>query len=130
VHEDVALLPPTTREQAAALARMSAADAAKIVVRSGFADGDPSVTLIGKGASLDWPHGFTLTQFTMRATCKQAVGSQNRPTVLFVHRGAISIETADGPLAMGDGDTISLPSGFTPEITATYDAILFAVEAE
>ena len=127
---DINPLPPTTREQAASLQRLTDSDAASIIVRAADVEADNKL-LIGKGAPLDWPHGFTLERIACNQGEPMTLGPDaDKPMVLFVHRGSLEIDATDGSLTLNEGDTISLLPGPRPAIIAGSDATVFAVEAQ
>ncbi|MFN3370806.1 MAG: cupin domain-containing protein [Sphingomonadaceae bacterium] len=66
--------------------------------------------LIGPGAPLGWPHGFTLARIELAdgATVRHAHG---RPEVLFCLDGRAEVAIGDVTLALGPGDTFSVPAG-------------------
>lgn len=80
--------------------------------------------LIGPGAPLGWPHGFTLARLDLsgRATATHAHG---RPEVLFGLSGHAEIEVDGVRLALGAGDTFSVPAGAARRFSGT--AVLIAV---
>jgi mannose-6-phosphate isomerase-like protein (cupin superfamily) len=130
IPEGVAPLMPTTREQAEQLDRMDAAAAAKMVVRDAILGSGEPTPIIGKDAPLNWHHGFTMQRIDIGASEHYLDDSGLKSTqVLFVHRGSISIAVEDGTVTLGEGDTVSLPSGFTRDFATEGGATVFAVTA-
>jgi mannose-6-phosphate isomerase-like protein (cupin superfamily) len=128
--DGVAPLAPTTREQADRLDRMDAAAAAKMVVRDAAAKASGPITIIGANAPLNWHHGFTMQRIDINTGDHYLDDSGSKHTqVLFIHRGSISIAAKDGPMIIGEGDTISLPHGFMHHFATSTGATVFAVSA-
>lgn len=118
-------MSPTSREAADALTRYDDEQAERLVVR----DGDGAGRLIGPDAPLDWAHGFTLDRIELADGGTDARDAIDVAEVVFVHRGSVTIDTADAPLVLGPGDTISMPPGEPRTLRATTDTVAFAVRA-
>ena len=118
---DIAPMPPTSPRQVAALARLTSEQAGRIVVRKEAA----SALLIGPGAPLDWPHGFVLERMVVT---ERVAGKAGRH-VLFVHEGSVLIDSADGPVKLGPGDTMTVPDDLGAYALVSDDATVFSVKA-
>ena len=120
-------MPRTTAEQIEALRRPTAQQVEGFVVRNQARIGAPQV-LIGEESALSWPHGFELVRHDLaRGETLPERPARDRAEVLFVHRGAISIDADDGPVMLGEGDTVSVPADCASRISASGTATLFAV---
>lgn len=97
-------MPRTSAAQVAALARPSQADAEALVVRVEHGPG----AIIGPGAPLDWPHGFSLQRLDIDGETSAPIAG----TVLFVHKGAVTIASDGGQVELGEGDTMTVPADF------------------
>ena len=127
--EGVAPMRPTTREQADALAVPSQAAAERLVVRCAAGPAEDAlriVPVIGPGAPLDWPHGFTLDRLAF-APGAALDGVALTPTVVFLHAGALRLEWDGGTLALDPGDTVTLPLGFAHRLVVDTGACAFRV---
>lgn len=74
------------------------------------APGVDDAMIIGPGAPLDWPHGFTLNRLRL-ADGSTARFQLEAAEVLFVGRGRVRVEWPDGALDLAAGDTLSVPGG-------------------
>lgn len=123
-------MPATTAEQAAALARYNADQAEKLVVRESDVAGRKVGTIVGDDAPLNWDHGYAVDRIELAAgEAWSATRDDAGKRVLFVHRGAIAIDAADGMLTIGEGDTISLPAEMPHGFASAGGAVVFAVRA-
>ena len=117
-------MTPTSAEDAAKLDRMSADDAARLVVRAA----DASAAIIGDGAPLGWPHGFTLDRVVLApGTEATSLPAAAGVEVVFVHRGSATMVWRDGTVAIDEGDTITVPVGLDREWSSGSGATLFVV---
>lgn len=114
-----ARMPVTSREQVVALRRFTAEEAEDLVVRAAPID----AAIIGSGAPLDWPHGFTLERLHIGSEGHGDHGA----SVLFVHRGAVTIDGEWGSAVLGEGDTMTVPAAFGAYTVHGEGAILFRV---
>ena len=123
------LMSPTTDEDVARLRRMTAEELTDCVVRRGALDAGPTSDLSGPGVAerpiigsantaegiaagaLDWPHGFHLRHLTLDAGATTARHRRGEEEVLLVHRGSLTVETADSRMRIGAGDVLTLPVG-------------------
>lgn len=112
-------MPRTSAQQVAAMRVPSAAELEAIVVRDDRGPGP----VIGAAAPLAWDHGFTLTRHEIGSTTQ----FDARGNVLFVHRGALTIQAGGERVELGAGDTVTLPADL-PDCAVTGDATVFAVQ--
>jgi quercetin dioxygenase-like cupin family protein len=118
------LMPPTSREDVARMRRVSPDEAGAFVVRS--RSDAPGVTpIIGKGAPLDWSHGFTVDQLVLGSGQVEHSPAAGK-FVLFVQDGDVDLDWGD-KLSLGKGDTMSVPEDLRPTLRSRSGAILFLV---
>jgi quercetin dioxygenase-like cupin family protein len=110
-------MPPTSAEHVATLTRYSQAEAEALVVRAA----DAPTRIIGKGAPLGWDHGYTLD----RLVDPDEVAVVERPEVLFVHSGTLTVTWDDGALTTSAGDTMTVPVGLERRLSG--DAVVYRV---
>jgi hypothetical protein len=129
--EGAVLMPPTRREDAAAMRRVSPVEADSFVVRAA-GDRAGRTRIIGKGAPLGWSHGFTLDRLVLPVGASERLPDEGK-FVLFVHEGEVELDPdwrgADR-LSLGTGDTMSVPADLCPTVRATSAATLFLVRRE
>ena len=118
-------MPPTSRDEAAAL--QSAADAESIVFRDDKTDGSYVTAVVGEAGPLDWVHGFCLERVDIAPGEEVAWDGEDGVDVLFIHRGSVTMPCADGELALGEGDTLSLPVGLPRVLQSDGGAVAFLV---
>ena len=131
VPEGAVLEEPPSPELVARYATPSADRLARCVARTGELAGEPASALAGNGveeiavitprATGDgfapgpiepwWPHGFNLRGLRMGAGADVPAHVRAEEEVLFVHRGALAVRWAEGEVALGEGDTLSVPMG-------------------
>ena len=114
VPADAQAMPRTSAEQAAALTRVNAHDAERLVWRA--QPGHGTTPVIGETAPLNWPHPFTLERIDL-AEAASDVRVPSAPEVVFVHSGRLSVAWAEGTLTLGAGDTMTLPLGLERRLT-------------
>jgi hypothetical protein len=123
-------MPATTREQVDALLRVTQAQAEALVWRHRPLAAHAVHPIVADGALFDWWHGFALARVDVPAGGRfQCGGGPRGQQVRFVHRGTMTIDTADGPMTLGQGDTITLPDGCSRDFTSDNGAVVFAVWA-
>jgi quercetin dioxygenase-like cupin family protein len=135
--EGARVMPRTSPEQVAALARPDrdeleaciippqAIDAQPLGMLTG--DGVDERLLIGRGGPLSWPHGFTLTRATFVPGARVAPHTHDGREVWFVHKGRLSCEVENGALALGAGDTFTAPPGLVRGWRAEEGTVAFVV---
>ena len=138
-------MPPTSRADVAALARIDQARADTLAVRAdrrgaagrglGRYPGVIETPLIGGGAPaegldagpLDWPHGYQVRRLELAAGASIPAHHRDEPEVLFVQGGALDL-TVDGDAArLCAGDTVTIPVGGVRRFAAPDGATIFAV---
>jgi len=110
-------MPRTSAAQAAAMRVLRQEEAEQLIVRN---DRGPGL-IIGAGASLDWPHPFTLER--LDDPCETL--TPMLPEVVFVHRGTVDVAWEGGSLSLGAGDTMTIPIG--TQRTIKGSAVLYRV---
>jgi mannose-6-phosphate isomerase-like protein (cupin superfamily) len=144
-------MPPTSAAQVATLKRYSQAEAEGLVwradsnhnvssprppsrgpaatlaqeagprIKSGVTTGEEVTPIIGPGAPLGWDHGYALD----RLVDPDETATVDRPEVLFVHTGALTVAWDDGAVTLGMGDTMTVPVGLARRLSG--DAVVFRV---
>lgn len=111
-------MPVTSLAQVAALTRYTDADAAGLVARDRPARGETPV--IAPDGTLAWPHDFTLHRLDLAPGDAGPESVPDGVEVVFVHRGSLTISWSGGSLDLGEGDTLTVPTG-TPRRFASED---------
>lgn len=130
-------MPRTTPEQVAAMKRPSRDELLGCLVPPDEIARQPQGSLQGQGvderlviapnAKLNWPHEFTLSRATFDAGAGAASYALDVPEVLFVHEGDLTLRWDEGELAMGKGDTLTVPKGLSRRFTSDRGATVFIV---
>ena len=123
-------MPPTSFDEAATLARMTAAGAEDIVFRNDKTQGTYATAIIGEAGPLNWPHGFRLDRIDIAAGEPLEWHGDEKVEVLFIHQGTASIPCADGAFILNQGDTVSLPTGLPRTLRSDDGAVAFLVSRE
>lgn len=110
-------MPQTSAAQVASLTRYTQAQAEALVVRPN----DGPTRIIGKSAPLDWDHGYTLD----RLVNPDERATSDCPEVLFVHAGTLRVMWDDNVIALGAGDTMTVPAGLERRLSG--DAVVYRV---
>lgn len=118
VPEGARPMPVTSPEQVAALARYTEADALKLVARDRPARGETPV--IAPDGPLAWPHDFTLHRLDLAPGDAGQEAAPGAVEVVFVHCGTLTMGWPGGSLELGEGDTLTVPTG-TPRRFASDD---------
>lgn len=127
VPDDIVPMKPTSRQEAEALIRMTAAQADGIVWRDQPADSTNAIPIIGEEAPLNWDHGFKLDRLDIAPGETIDWDSAGGKEVLFIHRGDVGMECEDGFLSMAEGDTLSLPANLPRLLFSETGATAFLV---
>jgi hypothetical protein len=127
VPPDAKPMSPTSPDDAAALHRMSGAEAQNIIFRDEKNDNSTVTAIIGEAGPLDWTHGFCMERFDIAAGDEIEWDGENGVDVLFIHRGCATIPGADGNIVLSAGDTISLPAGLPRVLQSDAGAVAFLV---
>ncbi len=123
----IAPMAPTSRAAADALSKMDAAQAQAIVWRHADTDGTSAIPIIGEEGPLNWDHGFQVDCIVIAPGETIDWDDADGKDVLFIHRGSVDVECADGFVTLGVGDTISLPAGFPRRLLANAGATAYLV---
>ncbi len=125
VPRDARPMPPTSPVEAAALQRMTEAEA--IIVRDDKTESSCVTAIIGEAGPLDWNHGFCMERFDIAPGDNIEWDGDDGVDVLFIHQGSATIPCADGELTLGEGDTLSLPAGLPRLLLSDRGAVAFLV---
>lgn len=76
-----------------------------------------------------WPHGFNLRRLTMQTGAYVPRHARAEVEVVFVHEGTLEVSWDGGAIAMGAGDTLSVPVGLSHALrnTASVPMVAFVV---
>jgi mannose-6-phosphate isomerase-like protein (cupin superfamily) len=58
-----------------------------------------------------WPHGFNLRALRLASGASVPRHAREEEEVIFVHRGVLQIDTPEGEVILGPGDTFTTPKG-------------------
>jgi quercetin dioxygenase-like cupin family protein len=133
------LMPRTTPEQVARLASPALDDLRKCVLAPEHMGAQPlgplagagidERVLIGPGAQIAWPHGFTLSRVVLDEGAQTSAHRGAGKEVWFVHDGAIACNSDAGEVTMGRGDTFTVPEDLERSWTAREASVAFVVRA-
>lgn len=127
VPHDAKRMRPTSPDDAAALHRMTDAEAQSIIFRDEKTEGSSVTAIIGEAGPLDWDHGFCMERFDITPGEEIEWDGDDGVDVLFIHRGSATIACADGDVKLGEGDTASLPVGLPRLLQSDGGAVAFLV---
>ena len=117
-------MPRTTPAQAAALRLPTAAEAETLVVRAVL----DSAAVIGPDAPLAWPHGFTVDRIMVDGDGDRDLDLAG--SVIFIHRGHLTIDVAEGQIGLAEGDTMTVPADVGEHAVRGAAATVFRVLRE
>lgn len=120
VPEDAVPMPRTSADQVAALTRYTDAQAEQLVVRDRAGSGETPV--IAADGPLAAPHGFTLHRLDLDGASEPETVAGVE--VIFVHRGALTIEWDGGRTDVGEGDTATVPRGLSRTLSGRAAAFI------
>jgi mannose-6-phosphate isomerase-like protein (cupin superfamily) len=120
----VARMPVTSREAIARLRTMRPQDEDEIIARAAPQEITGETLVIGEGGQLPAAEGFTVSRLMLRANEAGAPSTREKPEVVFVQSGAVSVRTPAGTMTVGKGDTMTVPQG----LERTYAALAESVE--
>ena len=120
-------MPPTSRDEATALRRMTATEAEAIIFRDDRTEGSYVTAIIGEAGPLDWDHGFCMERFDIAPDEEIAWDADDGVDVLFIHRGSLAIACSDGMMTLNEGDTLSLPACLPRLLQSDGGAVAFLV---
>ena len=121
VPADATIMLETTAQQVAALHVATQAEAETFVAKAG----PGSVPIIHKDGILRGEHGFSLSQVSLSKGQELA---DVAGAVIFVHKGAMTLSSEEGPLPLQIGDTLSVPHDQDPTIIANQDSVIHVVK--
>ena len=87
-------------------------------------------TLIGDDAPIDWPHGFSVSRAVIAAGDNHLVPPRTTAQVILVQTGAVDCRCDGEELALGTGDTFTVPHGYDVVIAAPGGATVFLVTGD
>ena len=120
-------MPKTTPAQVAAMRRMRNSDADEVIARASAITGAGETPVIGAGGPLPAVDGFTLARLQLDAGDAHTVAESDRPEVIFVQQGTLSVETADAAVTLAAGDTMTVPRHLAHRIVSADGAVAFVV---
>ncbi len=120
-------MPPTSAEDVAAMKRATNEYAEKLAWRASRNSGRTSQQLIGEDGCYDWHHGFSLDRSELKAGDALPEEAFSGSKVIFVHAGSATLCWSDGELVLGQGDTMSVPTGLPHWLTSDKGAVIFTV---
>lgn len=121
----VAPLPPTTRAQADAMRRAVPEAAQALVSRSRAGNGETQVIATDGPFSED--HGFTLHRLDLGPRGALAAGPVAGVEIIFVHKGSLDIAWGSEAVTLGEGDTITVPTGLLRRLSSRDGVVAFIV---
>ncbi len=122
-------MPATTGDDVARLRKMTAAELADcVVVRDEMrpvTDGDMALSdlkefpVIGAASAaehlgagkMSWPHGFQVRHIAVDPDAMTKQHIREEEEVVLMQNGALTVHFADGDIALGPGDVLSIPVG-------------------
>jgi mannose-6-phosphate isomerase-like protein (cupin superfamily) len=127
IPEGATIMPKTTPEQVAALLRANATIGESFIWRANNASSHESI--IGPDAKLNWEHGFSLDRFAVTVVMRVDMVCET-PTVLFVQSGDVSLVWEDGIIALGQGDTFTVPRHVPISLTTQNGGDIYRVKGQ
>jgi quercetin dioxygenase-like cupin family protein len=132
--DGIAPMPPTSREQVAALDRIGQAQAETLVVRANdraretdAGAGIARLRIIGAGGHFAWDHGFAVDRLRFEPGSAWTPPAIDAAHVLFVQSGEIGLRVDGDEATLAAGDTVTIPRGAARRVTAATPATLFSV---
>jgi quercetin dioxygenase-like cupin family protein len=116
-----AIMPETTAKQVASLHVATQAEAESFVAKAR----PGTFPIIDRNGVLRGEHGFSLSQVLLKEgqRLEEVAG-----TVIFVHKGALTLTCENGPVLLQIGDTLSVPHQHEPMIIANQDSVIHVVK--
>lgn len=121
----LAPLAPTTRAQVAAMRRATPDLAASLACRAKAGAGESPI--IAPDGHFTDDHGFTLLRLDLAAGAAELPARVQGIEVIFVHRGGLEVSWAGGQVTLGEGDTMTVPTGLTRTLSAATATAAFIV---
>ena len=127
---DAHAMPVTSPAQVSQMQRVTEAEAGHFVWRAGDRGAARSTAIIGDGAPLGWPHGFTVERLDLEGADTHPLPIASSPEVVFVHSGNLVIRWSGGEVALGSGDTITIPPGADWVLTSEDGCVAYRVSRD
>jgi len=121
----LAPLAPTTRAEADAMHRATPAEAAALVCRAKASVGETPI--IAPDGHFTDDHGFALLRLDLEAGAQLPPDVVDGIEVIFAHRGHLAMAWADGQVTLGEGDTLTVPTGLDRTFSSPTGTIAFIV---
>ena len=121
----LAPLAPTTRAQVEAMRRATPEQAATFVCRAHPGNGETAV--IAPGGHFTDDHGFILQRLDLGAGDALPAAVVEGVEVIFVHRGSLDLRWPDGAMTLGEGDTMTVPTGLSRTLSTATGTTGFIV---
>lgn len=121
---DLAPMPVTSREAIARLRRMRPEDVDEVIARAPQGSGPGETLIIGDGGQLPPAEGFTVSRLILGADEAGLTTAPTTPEVVFVQDGSATVNTPEGTVALGRGDTMTVPCG----LERSYNALAQGAE--
>ena len=112
-------MPRTSREAIAGLRRMRPEDADEVIARAPRAPVPGEALVIGPGGQLPATEGFTVSRLNLAAGEATAASTSPNPEVVFVQSGRADVDVNGAAIALGEGDTMTVPVGLSRSYRAT-----------
>lgn len=109
--EGIAPMPATSRDAVARLRVMRAEDEGEVIARAAADPPRGERLIIGPGGELPAAEGFTVSRLRLGSGEAAASARSDKPEVVFVQRGAAKVSAGGVAVALGEGDTMTVPVG-------------------
>jgi mannose-6-phosphate isomerase-like protein (cupin superfamily) len=126
VPDGVAPMTVTSRETVAALRRISPTDAQAMIARAPTVATSGETLVIGTGGLLPPTGSFTLSRLDLDIG-ESTTDRPERPEVLFVHEGALTVTVEGSVTVLQRGDTMTVPLGVSSRLTSKAKTTVFIV---
>jgi mannose-6-phosphate isomerase-like protein (cupin superfamily) len=126
----LAPLAPTTRAQVDAMRRATPEQAATLVSRANVSQtraGSGETPIIAPEGHFTEDHGFTLSRLDLEAGNALPAAAVEGVEIIFIHSGSLAVSWAEAQVTLGEGDTMTIPTGLTRTLSTAIGAIAFIV---
>ena len=120
-------MAPTSKDEVAAMNKTTPELAEQFVWRAPKTEPANSIPLIGDNGVFLWEHGFSLERLSLAVGESTPQDQRDRPKVVFVHEGKVTIHWGQQELVLGTGDTFSVPSALPHVFRCETGAVLYVV---
>ena len=120
-------MPVTSRETIARLRVMRPEDAPEVLAPAPASARPGEALVIGPGGELPATDGFTVSRLSLAAGDATPPRAPDQTEVVFVQRGTAEVRTPAAGVALGAGDTMTLPLGLDRIYASTIGAELIVV---